>query len=320
MTGKKAQPARDHIELGTGSEFDIVRAMLDGFGDAASGIGDDAAVLQVPPNEKLVVSTDTSVEGVHFRREWLDHSEIGYRAMAAALSDLAAMAARPLGAVIALTLPKADRSQATALAKGIGSAASASNCQIIGGDLSGGTTFSITVTVLGSAARPLSRAGARAGDLVYVTGALGGPAAAIRAWVKGKTPNAADRARFAHPVPRIEAALDLAKRGATSGIDISDGLMADLAHIAAASGVRIEIDLERIPCVAGVTAFDAAGSGEEYELAVTASSIDARAFSKDIGLPLTEIGRIVAGAPGVVLLDNGKPTVIPAGYDHFRNK
>jgi len=219
MTGEKAQRARDHIELATGSEFDIVRAMLDGFGDAASGIGDDAAVLQVPPNEKLVVSTDTSVEGVHFRREWLDHSEIGYRAMAAALSDLAAMAARPLGALIALTLPKADRSQATALAKGIGSAASASNCQIIGGDLSGGTTFSITVTVLGSAARPLSRAGARTGDLVYVTGALGGPAAAIRAWVKGKTPNAADRARFARPVPRIEAALDLAKRGSTSRTD-----------------------------------------------------------------------------------------------------
>jgi thiamine-monophosphate kinase len=320
MTGKKAQHAGGHIELGAGSEFDIVRAMLDGFGDAASGIGDDAAVLQVPPNEKVVVSTDTSVEGVHFRREWLDHSEIGYRAMAAALSDLAAMAAQPLGAVVALTLPKADRSKARVLATGIGAAASASNCQIIGGDLSGGTTFSITVTVLGSAVRPMSRAGARTGDLVYVTGSLGGPAAAVKAWVSGNKPNAEHRARFARPVPRIEAALALATAGATSLIDISDGLMSDLAHIAAASGARIEIDLERIPCVAGVTAWDAAGSGEEYELAVTASSIDTGAFSRDVGLRLTEIGRIVAGAPGVVLLDKGKSTAIPAGYDHFRNR
>ncbi len=319
MTDSKARETA-HTELGTGTEFDLVRTLLAEWGDAARGIGDDAAVIQVPPNEKLVVSTDTSVEGAHFMREWLDHSEIGYRAAAAALSDLAAMAARPLGALIALTLPASDRAQARALATGIKAAVVASGCPIIGGDLTGGTTLSITVTVLGSAVRPLTRSGARIGDRVYVTGTLGGPGAAVRAWLSGRKPSDVDRARFAQPVPRIEEALALAARGATSAIDISDGLMADLAHVAAASSVRIEIELERIPHLAGVSALDAASSGEEYELAVTASSLDTHALAGDLGLPLTEIGRIVAGPTGVVLLDKGNPIAIPAGYDHFRKK
>lgn len=322
MSRHKSRDENEHTELGSGTEFDLVRTLLAEWGTAAHGIGDDAALLQVPPNEKLVVSTDTSVDGVHFRREWVDHTEIGYRATVAALSDLAAMAARPLGALIALTLPEADRAQVKALAAGIKAAVTAARCPIIGGDLSSGTTLSLTITVLGSTARPLARSGASVGDRVYVTGALGGPGAAVRAWLSGGKPREADRARFAHPVPRIREALALAGLGATSAIDISDGLLADLAHVAAASGVGIEIDLERIPRVAGASAVDAASSGEEYELAVTASSLDARAFAADTGLPLTEIGRIVAGTGGgsVVLLDNGKQIATPAGYDHFRKK
>lgn len=309
-----------NIELGPGKEFDLVRTLVHEWGESAQRIGDDAAIVRVPEGEQLVVTTDTSVEGVHFRRDWLNHFEIGYRATAAALSDLAAMAARPLGIVIALTLPEADRNEARALAVGIREGASAVLCPIVGGDLSSGKTLSLTVTALGSAIRPIGRFGAKAGQRVYVTGRLGGPGAALRAWRAGKTPTDAQRARFARPVPRIEPAIGLAQRGATSAIDISDGLIADLGHIAAASKVRIEIDTRLIPRVDGVTALEASNSGEEYEVVVTSQVIDTEGFSAEYGLPLTEIGRVVAGRPGVDLVESGQKITPPPGYDHFRTK
>lgn len=310
----------DNIALGPGKEFDIVRSLLKEWGKAAERIGDDAAVLHVPAGEKLVVSTDTSLEGVHFRRDWLDHFEIGYRATAASLSDLAAMGARPLGLMIALTLPEADQHEARMIATGIRDGASAVLCPIVGGDLSSGKVLSLTITALGSVARPLSRAGARPGQRVYVTGRLGGPAAALRAWREGKAPTDADRARFAHPVPRIDAAIGLAERGATSAIDVSDGLIADIGHIAAASKVSIEIDLDRIPRLDGVSALEAASSGEEYEIVVTGPDVDVVQFSSEFGLDLTEIGRVVAGSPRVDLLKDGKQVTAPAAFDHFRDK
>ncbi len=310
----------DNIALGPGKEFDIVRTLLSEWGETAERIGDDAAVLDVPAGEKLVVSTDTSVEGIHFRREWLNHFEIGYRATAASLSDLAAMAARPLGLVIALTLPEADRHEARTIATGIGEGASAVLCPIVGGDLSSGKILSLTITALGSVARPLSRAGARAGQRVYVTGRLGGPAAALAAWAAGREPNEDDRARFASPVPRIEAAIGLAALGATSAIDISDGLIADIGHIAAASKVAVEIDLARIPCFGDARPMEAASSGEEYEIVVTAPEIDVEQFSSEFGLELTEIGGVVAGPARVDLLNDGKKMSSPSGFDHFRDQ
>jgi thiamine-monophosphate kinase len=306
-----------NIDLGPGAEFDLVRTLLTQWGKAAQRIGDDAAIIDVPKGERLVVSTDTSVEGIHFRRDWLSSFEIGYRATAASLSDLAAMAARPLGILIALTLPKGDTDEAREFATGIREGASAVMCPIVGGDLSSGNDLSLTITALGSAARPLTRSGAKPGQSVYVTGRLGGPASAVRAWRAGKEPRESDRARFASPVPRIEPAIGLAERGATSGIDISDGLTADLSHVAAASKVNIEIDADRIPRVDGVTPAQAASSGEEYEIVVTAPRIDARQFSEEFGLDLTEIGRVVAGSPGVTLLQGGKPISAPPGFDHF---
>ncbi len=310
----------DNIALGPGKEFDIVRSLLEEWGKSAERIGDDAAVLDVPSGEKLIVSTDTSLEGVHFRRDWLNHFEIGYRATAASLSDLAAMGARPLGLVIAITLPEADRHEARTIATGIREGASAVLCPIVGGDLSAGKVLSLTITALGSVARPLSRAGARPGQRVYVTGHLGGPAAALRAWHAGNEPSDRDRARFAHPIPRIDAAIGLAERGATSAIDVSDGLIADIGHIAAASKVRIEVDLAKIPRLDGISPLEAASSGEEYEIVVTAPEIDVVQFSSEFGLDLTEIGRVVAGPPRVELLQDGKQVAAPLGFDHFRDK
>jgi thiamine-monophosphate kinase len=318
MSGDKPTNGRN-IDLGPGKEFDLVRVLLAEWGKAAQRIGDDAAVLDVPMGERLVVSTDTSVEGIHFRREWLNSFEIGYRATAASLSDLAAMAARPLGILIALTLPEGNKQEAREIATGIREGASAVLCPIIGGDLSSGKELSLTITAVGSAAHPLERSGARVGQRVYVTGRLGGPAAAVRAWRAGNEPAENDRARFASPVPRIEPAIGLAARGATSGIDISDGLMSDVAHLAAASKVCIEIDAGRIPRVAGVSAVQAASSGEEYEIVVTAPEIDTRQFSDEFGLDLTEIGRVVAGTTGIVLKQGGERIVTPPGFDHFRD-
>jgi thiamine-monophosphate kinase len=309
-----------NIDLGPGKEFDLVRILLAEWGKAAKRIGDDAAVLDVPVGEHLVVSTDTSVEGIHFSRDWLNNFEIGYRATAASLSDLAAMAARPLGILIALTLPEGNKREAREIATGIREGASAVLCPIVGGDLSSGKQLSLTITALGSASRPLARSGARVGQRVYVTGRLGGPAAAVRAWRAGKEPTESDRARFANPVPRIEPAIGLVARGATSGIDISDGLMADVGHLAAASKVSIEIDAERIPRVEGVSAVQAASSGEEYEIVVTAPEIDTSQFSDEFGLDLTEIGRVVAGTTGIILMQAGERIIAPPGFDHFRDK
>lgn len=319
MSADKGEPASSHTPLREGAEFDLVRQLLNRWSTTAQAIGDDAAILSPGALASLVVSTDVSVENVHFRRGWLTPKEIGYRATAAALSDLAAMAAEPIGILVALILPADWRARLDDLADGIGEAADCSSIRILGGDLSDGRDLSLAITVLGNAAIPLRRSGARAGDRVYVTGKLGGPGAALHALSSERAPSADNRARFAHPVPRIREALWLAAQGAGSAIDISDGLAADLSHIAAASGVSISISLERVPVMDGVSAKEAAGSGEEYELAVTSrAALDTRAFSREFGLPLTEIGAVEVGRPVVRVFDHGAPVPTPSGYLHFK--
>ena len=194
---------QSHLPLGTGVEFDAIRAMLQVWGSQASGIGDDAAMLQVPAGESLVVSTDATFEHVHFRREWLTPHEIGARAAAAALSDLAAMGATPAGLLLALGVPPAWRGEMEALAHGVGEVAAAALCPIVGGNVTRAGELSLTITVLGTSPRPLQRAGARTGDALYVTGMLGGPGAALDALLRGATPRDVDRARFAAPRARI---------------------------------------------------------------------------------------------------------------------
>jgi thiamine-monophosphate kinase len=310
--------AVSNIDLRSGAEFDVVRRLLERWGDRADGIGDDGVILSGFGPGKLVVSTDSSVENVHFRRDWLEPREIGYRATAAALSDLAAMAATPRGILLALTLPDSWKRSLDDIADGIGEAADECKTRIVGGDLSEGRDLTLTLTVLGTAERPLLRSGARVGDRVYVTGKLGGPGSAIAALLAGRAPSRADRARFAHPVPRIREAQWLVSHGATSGTDISDGLAADLANIAVASGHGISINIDRVPTIDGVASCDAAASGEEYELAVTSSSaLDVKAFEREFKLQLTEIGSVEAGEPVVRAFDRGAPVQTPPGYVHF---
>lgn len=304
--------------LGPGKEFDAIRGLVARWRSRARDIGDDAAVLEVPDGELLVVSTDVSVEHVHFRRDWLTAEEIGWRATMAAASDLAAMAATPLAVLNALTVPPSWRAELSAIADGIGAAAERVGAAIVGGDLSAGDALSLSVTVLGHAREPLRRSGARVGDSVWVTGAFGGPGRAVRDWLAARTPSADARVRFARPSARIPQARWLAARGATAAIDISDGLVADLRHVAAASDVRIEVALDALPCVAGASPLDAAASGEEYEIAVTgAADFDVSAFELAFGIPLTRLGTVVAGAPGVEATLDGGRVDIAAGHDHF---
>ncbi len=266
-------------------------------------------------------SIDCSVEGVHFRTDWLTAEEIGYRSAAAALSDLAAEGAEPLGVLVSLGL--SDHGQQTTdnaseIMAGVGAACRAVSTQVLGGDLVRSEQIIVDVCVLGTAKRPLRRGGAKAGDAVWVTGTLGGAGLALAGFQTGKQLDAKLRARYARPEPRMRAGQWLASHGATAMIDISDGLAQDAGQLAAASGVAVEIALERLPCWPGVTAAAAAASGEEFELLVTlpAAFDDAAKFVQVTGLPLTRIGACRAG-DGIRITENGQRITPPAGFQHF---
>lgn len=306
------------VELGPGAEFDLVRKMMERLGPLAVDIGDDAAVLRVPRGEQLVISTDASVEGVHFRRAWLTPQEIGYRAVTAALSDLAAMAATPRGVLISIQLSQHGERPLVDIADGIGDAVRAAGTVVIGGNLVHGELLGITTTVVGATFSPLRRSGARPGDLLYVTGLLGGPRSALRALEDERDVAQELRARFARPVARIAEARWLASRGAIAAIDISDGLGRDATHLAAASDVTLEIQSERVPVFPGATEDDALSGGEEYELLVVArAALPEKEFAERFKIPLTPIGRVVEGPRKVQFTRAGKRVASPLGYDHF---
>ncbi len=335
------------VELGLagGPETDRIRALLEaagalgerasGLGPAEAGItipvGDDAVAFRPPPGEQLVVSSDASVEGVHFRREWMTWETIGYRAAAGALSDLAAMAASPIGMVLSVALPpELGIEAAAALGSGVGSSGAAVSAKVLGGDLvaSPGPVF-LDVTVVGHASRPVPRSGARPGDEIWVTGRLGGAASAIQDLENRLEPDPAALAALERPRPRIPEARWLIEHVEVHAvIDLSDGLARDARHMAAASGVAIQIDVARVPApdvldrlrdtVAGQR-FMLCG-GEDYELMIAVPPGElkglAAEFGKRFDLELTRIG-CVADGEGVVL-DGTKLSGPLHGFDHFR--
>ena len=312
---------------GCGGEFDAIRTLLSAWGPLAEGIGDDAAVFEPPAGEQLIVTTDASVEGVHFRDTWLSAEEIGARATAAALSDIAAMGARALAVLVALELSVAWLPRLRELGAGIAGVVRDSNARIIGGNITRADKLALTLTVIGATDRPVHRGGAEPGDALWVTGQLGGPGGALASLLRGETPSAAHRARFAGPMPRLREGAWLAAVGAHAMIDVSDGLAADAAHLANASRVECELWTESVPCLEGVSAAQALASGEEYELLVaTVPDLDADGFARRFGVPLTRIGTVRAltndQAPRVVLRAREGDTEpvrvdLPAGHDHF---
>jgi thiamine-monophosphate kinase len=315
--------------LGPGREFDRVRRIAAALGAGAMDLSDDCALLPAA-GRTLVASTDVSVEGIHFRLEWLTLEEIGWRATAAALSDLAAEGADADAVLVALTVPAAaGDDDVVAVMAGAGAAAVDAGARVAGGDLSAGPAWSIAVTALGWTAEPVTRAGARAGDGLWVTGRLGAPRAALEAWRRGDSPVEEARRAFTRPVPRLAASRWLARHGARAMIDLSDGLGADAAHLAAASGVALALELDLVPVApAAVTESRrlcitpeqfAAEGGEEYELLVALperfTAEDALAFEHACGIELTRVGRAREGA-GVHARLAGAPVAL-SGFDHF---
>lgn len=313
------------------SEFDLIariRARAGTRDDVLLGIGDDAAILRVPAGHDLVVSTDTLNTGVHFPPDTAP-SDIGWKALAVNLSDLAAMGAEPAWCTLNLTLPAADSEWLDAFLDGFLGIAARHRVALVGGDTTRGP-LSITVTAHGFVPHgaALRRSGAHVGEEVWVSGTLGDAAGALRQWGAGQPVDPALRSRLDRPGPRVE--LGLALRGIASAcIDVSDGLLADLGHVVEASGVGAEVDLATLPAsIALMDAFDQTvripmqlGGGDDYELcfvAPPACATDVLVAARRADVIVTRIGRIDA-QEGLRLrgLDGVAVDAPKAGYRHF---
>jgi thiamine-monophosphate kinase len=297
----------------------------------ALGIGDDAALLNVPQGTELVVSVDTLVCGRHFPAD-TDPRSIGHRALAVNLSDMAAMGAKPAWATLALTMPGAESSWLERFSNGFLALAAAHGVALVGGDTTRGP-LSVTVQIMGHVPRgtALLRSGARAGDLIAVTGTLGDAGAGLAIRSGRLSPPPAARAelirRFDYPEPRV--AFGLAARGiATAAMDVSDGLAGDLPKLAAASAVAARVDLERLPLSAALRASVdaeralqwALAAGDDYEilLAVPAARFaELEAHAVRLNLMLTSIGQFAAGSAVTWLQHGSGVDIEPAGFDHF---
>jgi thiamine-monophosphate kinase len=318
-------------------EFDLIQRLQERIcapaaahrGQCIVGIGDDAAVLAPPANRQLVVCTDSMVEGVHFPPGTPAQS-VGHKALAVNLSDLAAMGAEPAWFFLALTLPAADTEWLECFAAGMAQLATASGIYLAGGDLTSGP-LNICVTAVGlvEAGRALQRSGAVPGDRVVVSGRPGAAAHALDTMRRGGEPDEQDRAALDYPVPRLE--LGRALQGvASSCIDLSDGLLADLGHVLDASRVGAELALDSLPCPASMAALPEherwplqLSGGDDYELCFTvpaASSKRLHALAQRCNCELTVIGAITAER-GLKLRGPGGGVYRPArpGYEHFRD-
>lgn len=324
------------------SEDDIVRELGRIFGGAGSrrvasvGIGDDAAVLRKTA-KPLVWTIDTSVEGVHFRRSWLSDEEIGWRSFHAAVSDLAAMGARPLAALSNLSLPGSARAEvALAIARGQARAARSLGCPVIGGNLSRAGEISVTTTALGTAARPLARSGARPGDELWLIGTVG-LAAAGRHWLarsgrsRPSSRTSASREAisacvnaFRSPQALVREGMALVRR-AHAVIDVSDGIAVDAERLARGSHVRVVVDQRRLEATLAGALLEVArsfrlpplslalGGGEDYALLAAGPGSRRPRTAKVIGF--VERGR------GARLLDaQGRQLPLGGGFDHFARR
>jgi thiamine-monophosphate kinase len=294
--------------------------------DVRLGIGDDAAVVDVRPDRKLVVAMDTLVEGIHFPRQF-DASDIGYRALAVNLSDLAAMGAEPAWFTLSLSLPESDERWLERFAAGMFELADRHDVALIGGDTVRGPLV-ITVQIAGwvEPDRWLTRSGAKPGDLVMVSGIPGeaaGGLATLQRTMPATPPAQHLQQRFRRPTPRIELGRAL-REIATSAMDISDGLLTDLDKLCAASARGAAIDADALPRSVDLQAlFDAEtcldfalAGGDDYELLFTIPRAQVAALSR-LDVKCTAIGEITRD-PGVTCHVGGKPfEARRRGYDHF---
>ncbi len=328
-------------ELGEFGLIERLRAIVDRV-DARSivNIGDDAAVVRY--DRPVVMTTDALVEGVHFRDDLIDMVSVGYKSLVASLSDVAAMGGQPLHAMVALALPFSEQvERLEAIYEGLADACRQYDVAVVGGDVvstSGPLVVTVSVTgeLLGE--HPLLRSGAKVGDLVFVTGDVGGSAAYLHLRNQASSLLLSEndvwilQQKHIRPVPQLMAGRIFAQNaGCTSLNDVSDGLSSELHEIASASGVRLMIEADRIPTLpsvrhyarlAGVDALDfALYGGEDYQLVGTIDRTSAGIFlplMQAYGVRISLIGQVKRGESGVYLQTNsGLKEIKKKGYDHF---
>jgi thiamine-monophosphate kinase len=312
-------------------EFELIRKVFLPVARATTcsglvvGPGDDCAVQSLPEGTELVFSVDTLVEGAHFPFDY-PADYLGWRSLAAAASDLAAMGADPVCFTLALTLPDSDESWLSGLGRGLAAAASEFGLALAGGDTTRGP-LTLTLQVHGTVpgGKAILRSGARPGNLVCVSGTLGDAGAALDWLAVSKPPQAALKLleRYHHPRPRLRLGAGLRGR-ATAAIDLSDGLSSDLGHILAASGVGAEIRAEHLPLSAALRDLYgqekaralAMDSGDDYELCFTLPPEQWQAVSR-VAADLTVIG-VITERQGLWVCDEaGERLVQASGYNHF---
>lgn len=296
------------------------------------GIGDDAAILNIPQNESLVVCVDTIVKGIHFLTD-TPAAAIGHRALAVNLSDMAAMGATPQWFTLALTMPDANEEWIAEFSRGLFELAKHHQVTLVGGDTTQGP-LTVSIQVLGTLAshKGLLRSGAKVGDSIFVTGSLGDAGAGL-AMLQDKLEVPLKykeyfQHRYEYPEPRVITGF-LLREVANSAIDVSDGLIADLRHITQASGVGAHIQLDSLPLSDAMkesitlenALYLALASGDDYEICFTVSAdrhADIQAIAEKTGVPCTHIGEIVSGNEIDVQDKNGKTILINhQGWEHF---
>jgi thiamine-monophosphate kinase len=295
----------------------------------AVGIGDDCAILEIPAGQQALVTTDFSLEGVHFRREWHPAEVVGHRCLTRGLSDIAAMGGNPIAAFLSLALPqKMPQSWVNQFMKGLLKLADAFRVSLAGGDTAQSPSGVLAdIAVVGSVpkGKAIRRSGARAGDRIYVTGSLGGAAATLKLLFSGRKLRPADFPCHFHPTPRIEVGRVLLEKGLASAmIDISDGLSTDLGHICEESGVGAEILAPAIPCASigkpprEVELQFALNGGDDYELLFTARP-NKRVPARIAGVPITPIGQIARDTRVWLVNQDGVGSELrPQGWEHFK--
>jgi thiamine-monophosphate kinase len=324
-----AAPDARRPRLGEGGEFALIQRFLADnplSADVRIGPGDDAVVFR----DGLVVSTDISVEDVHFRRRWLSEREVGYRAVTAGLSDLAAMAATPAGVLVSLAFP--DGTDVEAVMSGVREACQDAGTYLVGGDLSRSPgPLVLDATVVGRVEHPALRSGALPGHELWVTGPLGASAGAVRLLESGRDPGVQLRAAYARPQARIREAGRLARAAVLGAcIDVSDGLAGDAGHLAAASGVRVVLEAANIPIHPALGSHFrpeeelelALHGGEDYELLFSAppGAAVAEALPRGEAVLLSRVGRVDVGE-GVWLSapDGRERRLRRGGYSHVED-
>jgi thiamine-monophosphate kinase len=308
------------MRLGEFGEGALIRRIRDRFQSPGVllGIGDDAALLELPPGHSIVCCSDLMVEDSHFIRSLHPADSVGYKVVAVNVSDVGAMGGVPMHFVISLAAPgDLELDWVDGFYTGVQQACREFDVSLVGGDTSSAKSIFVDVTMIGRVRTGMAvrRSGARVGDSIYVTGALGGSTRGLSLLRSGITADPAVK-RHLYPTPRHRLGTAVADRGAHAMIDVSDGLSSDLAHIVAESKVSARIYRDRLPIAPGASEGEALHGGEEYELLIVAPEL----AGEIEGVPVTRIGEIISseGKHEIRMVSSsGESVLIPKGWDHF---